>query len=114
MDLDAIKVLLEAQERTLRSAMDLVVQQQNSKIITMEGTIADLIRSLEFTQVQMLDFKGELNSLQKTESENKAIIEGLKTKIDELEKRLNYQEDYIRRHNLRITGIPELPGSETW
>lgn len=107
MELDAIKVLLEAQERTLRNAMD-------SKITTLEGTVADLVKSLEFTQAEVVEYKGELKSLKKSESEAKTIIVGLKTKIDELEKRLNAQEDYSRRHNLRFTGIPEQPGGETW
>lgn len=113
MDLDAIKVLLEAQERTFRTAMDIVVEQLKSRIQTMEGTIADLIKSLEFTQAEVLDYKGEIKSLRKSDNEKKIIIEGLKTRIDELERRLNYQEDYNRRNNLRITGIQEQPG-ETW
>ena len=41
------------------------------------------------------------------------IINGLQARIVELERRLNYQEDYSRRNNLRITGLKEQ-GSETW
>ena len=31
-----------------------------------------------------------------------------------MEQRTNYQEDYSRRNNIRISGIRELPNGETW
>ena len=56
----------------------------------------------------------EVKVLRKADCDNKTIITTLKQKIEELEKRSNYQEDYNRRNNLRITGIQEKPGGETW
>lgn len=41
-------------------------------------------------------------------------IDTYNTKIKELEDRLNYQEDYSRRNNVRISGVEERGASETW
>lgn len=114
MDIEAVKVLLETQERTFKTALDIVVEQLNSRIKTAEGTITDLIKSLEFSQSEVKDLQGEVKVLRKADIENKATIDFLKLKVEELERRSNYQEDYNRRNNLRITGIREQPGGETW
>ena len=42
------------------------------------------------------------------------VVEGLQSRIAELEQRVNYQEGYSRRNNLRITGLQEQQVSETW
>lgn len=55
----------------------------------------------------------ELKVLRKSDSEQKGIINTLKSRIKELERRSDYQEDYNRRNNLRFTGIQEKQG-ETW
>ena len=114
MDLTAVKLLLESQERSFRSAMDLVVEQMTSRIKECEGNVGDLIRSLEFSQSEVLDLKNEVKFLQKADSDKQKVIEHLQIKITELEQRVNSQEDYSRRNNLRITGLPEQPGGETW
>lgn len=114
MDTEAIKVLLETQERTFKTALDIVVEQLNARIQIAEGTIADLIKSLEFTQKEVKDLQCEVKVLRKSDIDNKATIDFLKLKVEELERRANYQEDYNRRNNLRITGIREQSGGETW
>lgn len=113
MDLEAIKVLLEAQDKTLRTALDIIVDQLKSRIQDAETTISDLTRSLEYTQAEVKDLQSEIRALKKDESESKTTITALQTRNEELEKRANYQEDYNRRNNLRITGIQEQAG-ETW
>ncbi len=50
----------------------------------------------------------------KSDVDNKVTIDLLKSKVEELERRSNYQEDYNRRNNLRISGIREQQGGETW
>ena len=114
MDLEAIKVLLDAQDRTFKTAMDIVIEQFNSRIKQAEGTIADLTRSLEFTQATVEDLQSEVRVLKKSDIDNKTKTDTLDKQIVELERRTNYQEDYNRRSNLRITGIREQPGGETW
>ena len=114
MELEAFKLLLEAQERTLRSAMDIVVKQMQERIQLVEGTVTDLIKSLEFSQAELKDLKDEAKKLRTSSNEQQTIIERLQSKVQALEQRVNYQEDYNRRNNLRITGLQEQPRGETW
>lgn len=114
MDLEAIKVLLNSQERTLRSAMDIVVKQLQDRIIKAEKSVEEVIKSLEFSQAEVLDLKNEVEVLVKSNKDKQLMIADLQSKVHEQEQRLNYQEDYSRRNNLRITGFRELPGGETW
>lgn len=113
MDLEAIKVLLETQERTFRSAMKIVVDELKERVRLVESTVTDLIKSLEFSQAEIRDLKSDTMVLRKADVDKQVIIDGLQTRIAELERRQNYQEDYNRRNNLRITGFKE-EGSETW
>lgn len=114
MDLDAVKVFLEAQNKTFKTALNIVVEQLKSRIEQSEGAIKDLVRSLEFSQAEVKDLQSEVRQLKKSETDCKTTIDGLKRNIEELERRLNYQEDYNRRNNIRISGFQEKPGGETW
>lgn len=114
MDTDAFKLLLESQERTFRSALDVVTKQFQARISSMEGTISELTKSLEFTQAEVLDLKREADHLKKSNSDSQAKIQDYIMKTNDLEKRFNYQEDYSRRNNLRISGLEEPQNNETW
>lgn len=114
MDLDAVKLLLEAHERAFRSAMDVVIDQLKGRIQITEGTITELIKSLEFSQAEINDLKNQVKVLQKADTEKQVEIDSLKSTMVDLQQRVNYQEDYSRRNNLRISGIQELSGGETW
>ncbi|KAK8384218.1 hypothetical protein O3P69_009156 [Scylla paramamosain] len=59
MDLAAVKVLLEAHERAFKSAMDIVTEQLKGRIQTTESTVNDLIKSLEFSQSELLEIKNQ-------------------------------------------------------
>lgn len=113
MDLDAVKLLLEAHERAFKSALEVVVDQLKEKIQKTEGTVTDLIKSLEFSQSEIVDLKNQVKVLQQSNTEKQKCIEGLRSTINELQQRVNYQEDYSRRNNIRITGLQEQRG-ETW
>ncbi|KAK3885657.1 hypothetical protein Pcinc_010143 [Petrolisthes cinctipes] len=114
MEIEAIKVLLEAQNNSFKSALDVIVEQLNSRIEATEETVRDLTRSLEFSQAEVKDLQSQVIELVKKDNINKDIMETLKRKICELEQRSNYQEDYNRRCNLRFSGVPEQRGGETW
>ncbi|KAK3887035.1 hypothetical protein Pcinc_008800 [Petrolisthes cinctipes] len=113
MDTEAVKVLLEAQDRIFRTAIDLVVEQLKSRLQAAEGTVLDLTRSLEFSQQELKDLQSEVKVLKGSGKDHKDTIEVLKIRVVEMEQRQNYQEDYNRRNNIRITGLQEQPG-ETW
>lgn len=106
-------IALDSQEKTLHTAMDFVVSQFKSRLQEAEATIRDLTRRFEFSQAEVKDLQSEVKELRKFESESQANIGVLKSQIKGLEERQNYQEDYNRRNNLRISGIKEKPG-ETW
>lgn len=114
MDLETIKVLLESQSKSFKTAVDIVLEDLKSRLQTADSTISDLVKSLEFTQAEVKDLQSEVTVLRKSEAEKTTTITTLQDRIEELEKRCNYQEDYSRRNNLRITGIQEQSNGETW
>ena len=92
----------------------------NERITQLEGKVSVLTTSLEFTQKEVDDLK----SLTKEQEEERkgaklkinTLIEEVKEKDDkikELEERINYQDDYSRRKNVRISGVPEPDSNET-
>ncbi|KAK4299852.1 hypothetical protein Pmani_027924 [Petrolisthes manimaculis] len=114
MDINAVKVLLEAQEHTIRSAMELVIDKLKERIKIAKGTVSDLIKSVEFSQAEILDLKKDISELRNSDSDKQTVINDLQSRIVVLEQRQNYQEDYNRRNNLRITGLLEEKGNDTW
>lgn len=116
-----IKTLLESQERVYKSAMDAVVKQMNDRIMKLESTVADLTTSLQFSQREIDDLKSTIKEYEKEKQDTKvkvdqqaAAINSSKVQIESLEERCNYMEDYSRRNNIRITGMEEQTGGETW
>ncbi|KAK4318554.1 hypothetical protein Pmani_010464 [Petrolisthes manimaculis] len=114
MDPDTLKVLLDSQNQSFRSAVDIIVDQFKSRITDMETRMSDLTRSLEFTQAEVTELKSEVKELRKSDSVKQTTINELQTHVNDIEQRTNYQEDYSRRNNLRISGMEELPSGETW
>ena len=83
--------------------------------------MSELTSSLEFTQREVDDLKFKAKEHEKERKDAAKTIEKLteqvessNMKIKELEDRTNYQEDYSRRNNLRISGVEEREPSETW
>lgn len=107
MDSALLKTMLDSQERAYKAAMDVVVKQMNDQITKLESTISDLTTSLEFTQRELDDMKSEIKEYVKEKKD-------AKMRMDQLEERVNYQEDYNRRKNVRINGVEERDSSETW
>lgn len=114
MDINAIKLLLDSQEKAFKSALDVTVEQFQARISTMETTIRDLTTSLEFTQAEEYDLKREADNLKKSNSDNQSKIQDSERIIVDQEERFNYQEDYSRRNSLRISGLEEPQNIETW
>ncbi|MPC80140.1 Protein unc-13 C [Portunus trituberculatus] len=120
-DSSMIKALLESQENSYRSAMEVVIKQIREKITKLESNIADITTSLEFNQREMDELKSTIKNHEKEIETNKAImdkqisvIDACKSRIESLEERCNYMEDYSRRNNILITGVEERSGGETW
>ncbi|KAG0711150.1 Facilitated trehalose transporter Tret1 [Chionoecetes opilio] len=60
-------------------------------------------------QHKVLDLKNNVKVLQKSNNEKQVAVEELQSRVAENEHRVNYQEDYSRRNNLRIIGLKEQP-----
>ena len=113
MDPNSLKILLDSQNQNFRSALDVIAEQFKSRIHSMETQISELVKSLEFSQAEASDLMGDVRTLRQSQKEKDNIIENLISRVHDLEERLNYQEDYSRRNNLRISGITETY-RETW
>lgn len=116
-----IKTVLDSQERAYKSAMDILVKQMTERIDKLEGKISDLTASLEFTQHEVDELKSINKEYEREKKDAMAKIASLTDQLHvtnerfkDLEGRINYQEDYSRRKNLRISGIEERSGGETW
>ena len=88
MDLEAVKVLVETQDKAFRTAMELVVDQLKPRLLVAEGTITEFIKSLKYTQEEVKDVKSEVKSLRKASIYNKTSTEALKLRIETWRKEL--------------------------
>lgn len=111
-----IKIMLDIQQQAYKDAMEMVMKDITNRIRQVESRNSELIHSLEFTQREMDDLKAnnkvlveEVTALKKELSKKFEVDE----KIIQLQSRMDYQEDYSRRNNLRFDGVDETP-NETW
>lgn len=107
MDSGLLKAMLDSQERAYKAAIDVVVKQMNDQVSKLEKTVSDHTTSLEFTQRELDDLKSEVKKYRREERE-------AKIRIGILEEKVNHQEDYNRRKNIRINGVAEGTNGETW
>ena len=121
MDATVIKALLDSQERAYKSALEVVIKQMNDQMAKMDNKISDLTTSLEFTQREVDELKKNIKTHEKEQNDAKITKEKLTQqvetsdlKISELVGRVNQQEDYSRRMNVRFIGVEENANSENW
>lgn len=113
--------LLKSHERAYKSAMEVMVKHLTERIQNLESTVSSLTTSLEFSQREIDDLKKALKDYDKEKLANMKMNEALtdqikssKQEVKNMEERLNYQEDYSRRNNIRISGMAESGSGETW
>lgn len=113
MDTSALKVLISAQDQAYRSALEVFAKQFEDKITSLQSTVTELTTSLEFSQKEIEDLKHTINNQNEVNNDLKDKLQASEVHFKDLYERCNYQEDYNRRNNLRITGMAEQR-SETW
>lgn len=108
--------MLDIQQQTYKDAMEIIMKDLTSRIRQVESRNTELLHSLEFTQKEVEELKTnnktlieEVTTLKKELSKKSEVDE----KIIKLQSRIDYQEDYSRRNNLRFDGLDETP-NETW
>ncbi|KAK4322465.1 hypothetical protein Pmani_006805 [Petrolisthes manimaculis] len=99
MELEAIKVLLDSQERTLRSAMDMVVKQLQDRINKAEQSVDEVIKSLEFSQAEVLDLKNEVKELTKSNKDKQLLLEEIQSKQTPVSFGASRDDDRFRIHD---------------
>lgn len=115
---EEIKLALEVQQRAYKDLIEVVRSTLSDKIKQLEASNTELIVSLQFSQKEIDDLKKTcLKQDEKIIVMKKEIVELKNNKLEEelstIKKRMDYQEDYSRRKNLRIDGIDENQG-ENW
>lgn len=109
-------MLLEVQQKAYKDATELLMTTVTSRLQQLENRNQELLRSLEFTQSEVDLIKNENTKLKEDLSNLKIeLIKKTDTeeKINKINDRLDYQEDYSRRNNLRFDGLEERP-NESW
>lgn len=116
-----ITELLKSQERAYKGAMEVMVTNLTQRIHALETTVSALTASLEFSQQEIDELKKDMKDNDKEKLAAKKTIESLTDQLESskqiirnMEERINYQDDYSRRHNIRISGMAESVTGETW
>lgn len=111
-----VKIMLEVQQKAYKEGMDFLLKDLTAILGQLEERNNDLVQSLEFNQSEVDVIKDQNKSLRKDICFMKCEFckaTDIVLKINRLTERVDYQEDYSRRDNLRFDRLPEQP-SETW
>ena len=116
VSIEELKIMLEVQQNAYKDVAQLLFADISTRMKQLEQRNQELVHSLEFTQ-------GEVDVLKKENKTLKEDIAHLKNqlnkatevenKIHKINDRLDYQEDYSRRNNLRFDGVDEK-ARESW
>lgn len=108
------KTLLDSQKQAYLSAIEVIKDQFNARVAALETRVSELTTSLEFTQAEVVELKGQVKALEKEKKNYDSAMNVANSERQDLQNRCNYLDDYSRRHNLRITGVGEQVHEETW
>lgn len=111
MNEEMFQKLLDTQSNAFRSAVEILFSSLQDRVQKLEQANTELKVKLEYAE-------SDIKELKKEKKEDKEQIEELKNqlrdmiedKVDVLVKRVDQQEDYSRRNNVRIDGLKE----EVW
>ncbi len=113
---EELKLLLEVQQKAYKDAMEILVGDVTDRLRKLEKQNDQLRGSLEYTQKEVDTLKSDNEKLKEELCDLKKDVmkkSGIAEKMNEIQDRLNYQEDYSRRNNIRLDGIEERP-NESW
>ena len=112
--------LLDVQRKVFDDVIDRLQQEMKTNREETNEKIVDLVKSLEFSQLEIEELKKkmELTSKERLNYERQvtALTEenkSIKKKLEVLEDRVDYLDDQRRQINLRFSGIQENEG-ENW
>ena len=105
MDKASIELLFSTNLATIKSFVTTMFDSLKSEIAQVTNENVELQRSLEFSQSEITDLKAKCDFLEEKVTSLGDNIPG----DNALENRIRIMEDWVRRKNLRITGVAELP-----
>ena len=118
-----LREMLQVQERMFKSLLQSLLENVNSRLDAVIGTVAELKAGLNICQVDAKDLKESLEFSQRDIDDLKpyatklanveADIEDIYDSIDYHMDKLEYLENQSRRNNIRIDGILEAE-NESW
>ena len=111
-----VKVMLEVQQKAYRDCVEMLLSDVTRRLRQLEERNSELVQSLEFTQKEVDSLKEENKTLKeemKTVNKATSMNTTMEEKINKINNKLDYMEDYSRRNNLRFEGMEEKP-NETW
>ena len=112
--LDMVKVLIENQSLAYNNVFESSLKQFLNKVSDLESAVADLKKSLEYSQEKLDDLKKEMKQLKSEKQVDKSAISDLQHELSEsqeatrrAEAHCNALDDQHRRNNIMIDGLPE-------
>ena len=104
-----IQKMLEMQSKAYNDATSLLFSSLSNRLDEQNKHIIELQHSLEFSQEEIKDLKTKNELLKSDLSDKLKKMDYLENLCLKLQDRLDHQEDYSRRKNLKIEGIEEIP-----
>ena len=120
MEREEVVALLDIQRKVFNDVIDRLQREIKTNRDETDKHIAEVIRSLEFSQAETEDLKKKLNTVLKENENYKELTNALKDdndnmkmKLKDIVERTDYLDDQRRQNNLRFSGISEGE-AENW
>lgn len=104
---DFYRTLLEQQEKSFKTCVQIIVDFSNKRIDDLSKQIFDFKASLEMTQKEFDDSKNSCKTWIKNCNETRSDLETICKSLISMSDKTEYLEDQSRRHNIVVDGIEE-------
>ena len=106
MDKKTVMLLMEQNLETIKSFIELMVEGVKKDVDILKGENRELKNSLQYSQTEIDELKATVRS----QNEEIRKLQQNAVKNKELGERIRVIDDFTRKKNLRIEGIPESDG----
>ena len=117
VSLAGVRELLVTQKRAFRQSIERFITSIKEEVSLLRKEVEDLKASLNFSQKDLDDLKGKFFQAEQKVNDIDDTVTSNTNDIEQLLDDQKYLENYSRRNNVKIMGIPEKDandGSETW
>ena len=110
---DEIELLLKTQQGAFRESINILIENFNDKIKTLESTVTNSLQEIRDLKKECQNKQVKIDDLVAKVEELEVSFEGSRIDIDPINNRIDYLDDQSRRNNLRIDGLSEFK-KENW